>query len=341
MKILIIGNRNRYEKFSPDELLDPNHEITFFPRGAKDEEIAGGAKDAAAKMAGARMADIILADAIAPVSRALIEALPGLRMIHSEGVAYDKIDLSAASERGIFVCNNKGCNAAAVAEQSVLLMLAWLRSMIAGDREVRAGRQIQMKERLMVEGITELGECVVGLVGFGDIAKAAALRLKAFGCKLLYYAPHRKAPETEQEYGVEYAELEQLARRSDIVSIYAAVTPETTGMINAAFLDRMKRTAFIVNTARGEIVDNAALRESLIAGKIAGAAFDTLYPEPTPGDHPLVDLPDSCKARLVYAPHLGGITTGSFKRAHRNMWDNVARLERGERPRNIVNEGLR
>jgi len=356
MRILIIGSRDRYEKFSPEHLSDPNHKIVFFPRGTKDEEIISGVKDAAVRMtdaisvdaiaadaiptnavpADAVPADIILADAIAPVSRILIEALPGLRMIHSEGVAYDKIDLNAASERGIFVCNNKGCNAAAVAEQSVLLMLAWLRSMITGDREVRAGRQIQMKERLMVEGITELGECVVGLVGFGDIAKAAALRLRAFGCKLYYFAPHRKAAETEQEYGVEYAELDQLAHLSDIVSIYAAVTPQTTGMINAAFLDKMKRTAFLVNTARGEIVDNTALREALIMGKIAGAAFDTLYPEPTPADHPLVDLPPSCKARLVYAPHLGGITTGSFKRAHRNMWDNVARLERGEKLGNIV-----
>ncbi|MDR3338469.1 MAG: hypothetical protein LBT16_14835, partial [Treponema sp.] len=115
-------------------------------------------------MAGGEDREIILADAIAGVSRRVIEQLPTLKMIHSEGVAYDKIDVKAAKERGVFVCNNKGCNAAAVAEQAVLLMLAWLRSMIAGDREVRLGHQIQMKERLMVEGITELGDCTVGLI---------------------------------------------------------------------------------------------------------------------------------------------------------------------------------
>jgi phosphoglycerate dehydrogenase-like enzyme len=93
----------------------------------------------------------------------------------------------------------------------------------------------------------------------------------------------------------------------------------------------------VVNTARGEIVDNLALREALITGKIAGAAFDTLYPEPTPKDHPLVDLPDNCKDRVIYAPHLGGITTGSFTRAHKNIWQNVGRVERGEKPVNIVN----
>jgi phosphoglycerate dehydrogenase-like enzyme len=98
----------------------------------------------------------------------------------------------------------------------------------------------------------------------------------------------------------------------------------------------MKPAAFIVNTARGEIVDNAALREALVAGTIAGAAFDTLYPEPTPKDHPLVDLPENCRDKVVFAPHLGGITTGSFKRAHHNMWNNVERLARGEKPLNSV-----
>jgi phosphoglycerate dehydrogenase-like enzyme len=330
MKILVIGNRDRYEKFASGELAGREGAIVFCKRGAGDGELLDAAKDA----------DIILADAIAPVSANLIEKMPNLKMIHSEGVAYDKIDTETARKRGIFVCNNKGCNAAAVAEQAILLMLAFLRRAIAGDREVRAGHQIQMKERSMVEGITELGGCTVGLIGFGDIARATAVRLKAFGCRICYYTPRQKPKETEDEFGVRYAALEELAGLSDIVSIHAAVTPETTGMINAEFLARMKPAAFVVNTARGEIVDNLALRDALITGKIAGAAFDTLYPEPTPKDHPLVDLPDDCKDRVIYAPHLGGITTGSFMRAHKNIWQNVARVERGERPANIVNQIL-
>ncbi|MDR1586391.1 MAG: hypothetical protein LBS57_02910 [Treponema sp.] len=327
MKILIIGSRGRYEKFSPEHISDPSHEVIFFPRETGEKDLIAGAKDA----------EVVLVDAITPVSRVLIEQMPRLKMIHSEGVAYDKIDLGAADERRIFVCNNKGCNAAAVAEQAILLMLAWLRSTIAGDRAVREGRQIEMKERKMIEGITELGDCAVGLVGFGSIAKAAALRLKAFGCAVYYYAPHRKVKEEEENFGVQYAELDKLAEMADIVSIHAAVTSRTKGMINAAFLQKMKPTAFIVNTARGEIVDNAALREALIAGTIAGAAFDTLYPEPTPKDHPLVDLPDNCRDKVVFAPHLGGITASSFKRAHHDMWNNVARLARGEKPINIIN----
>ena len=296
------------------------------PRDAGDAEALAHAGDA----------EVIVADAIAVVSRNLIQGMPRLRMIHSEGVAYDKIDRAAAAERGIYVCNNKGCNAAAVAEQAILLMLAWLRRLVVGDREVRAGRQIEMKERLMVEGIAELGDCAVGLVGFGDIAKATALRLRAFGCPLYYYVPRRKPQAEEECYHVHYAELADLAAISDIVSIHTAVTPETTGMINASFIQKMKPTACIVNTARGEIVDNAALRSALINGAIAGAAFDTLFPEPTPKDHPLVDLPEYCKDRVVYAPHLGGISAGSFKRAHHTIWENIARIAAGRTPVNIV-----
>ncbi|MDR2500426.1 MAG: hypothetical protein LBD37_05020 [Treponema sp.] len=326
MKIAIIGNRDRYEKFSSQALSNPDYDLVFLPRDTGYAEALTHASDA----------EVIVADAIAVVSRNLIQGMPRLRMIHSEGVAYDKIDRAAAAERGIYVCNNKGCNAAAVSEQAVLLMLAWLRRLVAGDREVRAGRQIEMKERLMVEGIVELGDCAVGLVGFGDIAKATALRLRAFGCPIYYYVPRRKPHEEEERYHVHYAELADLAAISDIVSIHTAVTPETTGMINASFIQKMKPSSCIVNTARGEIVDNTALRSALINGAIAGAAFDTLFPEPTPKDHPLVDLPEHCKDRVVYAPHLGGISAGSFKRAHHTIWENIARIAAGKTPVNIV-----
>ena len=109
-------------------------------------------------------------------------------MIHSEGVAYDKIDLDAARERGIYVCNNKGCNAGAVAEQAIMLMLMLLRHGRTGDLAVREGRQMEVKERYMESGIRELSACRVGLVGFGDIAKATAERLAPFGCEMVYYS---------------------------------------------------------------------------------------------------------------------------------------------------------
>jgi phosphoglycerate dehydrogenase-like enzyme len=326
MNILAISKRDRYERYLPEILT--RHSVVFKPMNTSDEELLAAAPDA----------EILLVDAIAPAREKLIGGLPRLKMIHSEGVGYEGVDTAAAAKRGVFVCNSKGCNAGAVAEQAVMLMLMFLRSAVVGDREERAGRQIQMKERLMIEGITELGDCTVGLVGFGDIARATAERLAPFGCpEILYYAPHRKDPETEARYHVRYAALDELAAQSDIVSIHSAVTPSSRGMINDAFISNMKKTAFIVNTARGEIVDNLALRKAIIEGRIAGAALDTVAPEPTTADNPLVDLPPEARDRVVFAPHLGGITVSTFKRAYRNMGENIARIERGEKPAHIVN----
>ena len=161
-------------------------------------------------------------DAITVVSAALMEHMPCLRLIHSEGVAFDRIDLSAARERGIYVCNNKGCNAGAVAEQTVLLILMLLRHALEGDEAVRAGRQMEMKERCMVEGITELSACKVGLGGCGDSARAAAERLVPFGCELYYYTKHRRLPEEEKKYHVTYLPLEELAEKIGVSTVFVS-----------------------------------------------------------------------------------------------------------------------
>ena len=189
----------------------------------------------------------------------------------------------------------------------------------------------------MVEGITELSACKVGLVGFGDIGRAAAERLAPFGCELYYYTRHRRTPEEERRYGVTYLPLEELAETCDIVSLHCAVTDETRNMVDEDFLARMKPTAYLINTARGDLVDNNALRLALTEGRIAGAGLDTLAPEPVPADHPLVTLPPEIQRRVILAPHLGGITEASFRRAHAHMWRNAQRLAAGERPDSVVN----
>ena len=327
LKILIEGNQARYEKFYPDLQVIKESQLLFCDRGTEISKMLQVGADA----------EILLVDAISIVKRELIEQMPKLKMIHSEGVAYNGIDLEAATERGIYVCNNKGCNAGAVAEQAIMLMLQLLRKGITGDRAVRAGQQMEMKEYSMVHGITELSECKVGLIGFGDIAKATAQRLYAFGCEVSYYSPNRKSSEIEANYHVKYEPLIELTKTCDMISIHTAVTKETEGMINQEFLNHMKKSAYLINTARGEIVDNIALRNAITTGKIAGAGLDTLAPEPMTVDNPLIDLPEEFKDRVILAPHLGGITTGSFKRAHKNMWQNVERVANGEKPINVVN----
>ena len=131
--------------------------------------------------------------------------------------------------------------------------------------------------------------------------------------------------------------LEELAEKSDIVSLHCAVTEETRNLVDAALLRRMKPTAYLINTARGDLVDNEALRQALLEGQIAGAGLDTLSPEPVPAGHPLTALPPEVHRKGVLAPHLGGITEASFRRAHAHMWRNVEHLAAGERPDNIVN----
>ncbi len=327
MKILIVGNEDRYNKYMPDLEITRKMEKVFCPRGASDEALLQAAQDA----------DAIAIDPMSKLSGNVIRQMPKLKLIQSEGVGFNGIDCRAAKEKGIYVCNCKGANAGAVAEQTILLMLALLRSTITGDRVEREGRQIEMKERLMYEGITELGDCKIGLVGFGDIAKAVAKRLRPFECEIIYYDTRRLPENLEEEYHVSYMELNEMTQACDIISLHCPVTKETVGMVNAEFLAEMKPTAYLINTARGDIIDNQALYDAIVAEKIRGAGLDTVYPEPTTKDNILLNLPEEFKERIIFSPHIGGITTSSFRRAHKISWSNVKAVLNGERPQYIVN----
>lgn len=326
MKLLVIGSKARVEKYLPDLPITREVETVVVKRGTSDDDILRVAADA----------DFIMADAISPVSARLIGGMPDLKLIHSEGVAYNAIDLDAARERGIFVCNNAGANAVGVAEQTVLLMLACLRDAINADAAVRAGRQIQTKERMMLEGIRELGDCRVGLIGFGAIARETARHLAGWGCEMLYNKRRRLPAEEERALNVRFASVEEIARTCDIASIHTPVTAETRNMVDAAFLARMKPDAILINTARGEVVDTVALAEALEAGAIAAAGLDTVAPEPVERDNPLLNLSEEAARRVVFSPHIGGTTAGLFRRAHRTIWENIARVAAGKEPVNIV-----
>ncbi len=329
MNLLIIGSRARAELYTPDLPIVHDTDVTVVERGAGDDEIVAAAPDA----------DIILVDAISGISANLIARLPHLKMIHSEGVAFNAIDIEAASRHGIFVCNCKGANAIAVAEQTLLLMLGLQKHVRAGDEAVRQGKQIKMKEDLMVRGIDELSGSKVGLVGFGDIAQQVARRLSAFDATVFYTKRTPLSSEDEERLHVSYLPLDDLVATCDYVSIHTPATSTTIGMVDAGFLAKMKPTAYLINTARGEIVDNEACRQALVDGTIAGAAFDTVYPEPVTANNPLVDLPADVRDKVLFSPHIGGVTTNMFRRAYRMVWENVERLSRGEEPVRVVNPG--
>lgn len=304
------------------------HTYVYLPLGSADDAILNAAKDA----------DVIISDAMGKVSGNVIRNMPNLKMIHSEGVGFQGVDVAAATEKHVYVCNCKGMNATAVAEQAILLMLGLLRGVVTGDRAVREGRQIDVKEHHMFSGdLKELADCTVGFIGFGDIAKATAKMADVFGSKVVYYKPRRLPEEVEAKYHASYLTLDELLSASDIVSLHLPVTPQTAGMVDRDFLAKMKPGSYLVNTARGELVDSAALLEALKSGHLAGAGLDCVAGEPVGSDNPVLQAGAEVEDKILYSCHVGGITASSFKRGYAMLWDDITKLEAGEEPGHIVN----
>ena len=327
MKALVLSRRERYERFAPDRPIVRETELVFCDRSGTEEEWLAAAADAEA----------LFVTPVTWITENLIARMPNLRLIHCEGVGFDRIDLEAARKRGIYVCNNAGCNAGPVAEQAVMMMTMLLHRTLWGDRMVKTGFQGQAVRELEMDVPPDLSIATVGLVGFGAIGRETAERLRVSGSQVYYYARHRKDPETERRYGVEYLPLEELAERCDIVSLHLPATAESTHMVDRDFLARMKPGAFLVNTARGAIIDDEALCEAIRSGHLAGAALDCYDPEPVPADHLLVRLAAEYPDRLVLLPHQAGITQSSFYNVYRMLFENLQRLTDGKRPERIVN----
>ena len=327
MKALVLSRRERYERFAPERPIVRETELVFCDRSGTEEEWLAAAADAEA----------LFVTPVTWITENLIARMPNLRLIHCEGVGFDRIDLEAARKRGIYVCNNAGCNAGPVAEQAVMMMTMLLHRTLWGDRMVKTGFQGQAVKELEMDVPPDLSIATVGLVGFGAIGRETAERLRVSGSQVYYYARHRKDPETERRYGVEYLPLEELTERCDIVSLHLPATAESTHMVDRDFLARMKPGAFLVNTARGAIIDDEALCEAIRSGHLAGAAVDCYAPEPVPADHPLVRLAAECPDQLVLLPHQAGITQSSFYNVYRMLFENLQRLIDGERLERIVN----
>ena len=297
-------------------------DVKFFSTRDNEEKIIKEAGDT----------EYLIVDAMGRASEKLIDSLANLKLIQSEGVGYQGVDVEAATRRNIPVCNNKGINDTAVAEVAVFLILGCLKKYNDGVTAVYDGRQIQKKAESFGV-IKELSECTVGLVGFGDIARQTAMLLKAFGARVVYYNRTRYE-RIEEEYGVEYVSLDELLKQSDFVSLHLAVTDDTRNIVNSDFLGKMKSTAYLINTARGDLVDNSALLDAIKNNKIAGAGLDVIAPEPVQKDNILLD--ESVKEKLMLTPHIAGITALTVKKLYRNCYDNIVAIQNGNRPKNKV-----
>lgn len=268
-----------------------------------------------------RDTEILVVDAMGMVDREIIDSMPNLRLIQSEGVGYQGVDVDYAAQKGIAVCNNKGINDTAVAEDALLLMLGCLKAIITGHQCVYDGRQIEVK-KASFGVVRELGECTVGLVGFGDIARKTAELCNAFGAKVIY-TNRTRYKELEAQYNVSYVSLDTLLAQSDFVSLHLAVTDETREIADADFFAKMKSSAYLINTSRGDLVNNEALLNALLNGELAGAGLDVISPEPVERDNILLD--ERIADKLVITPHIAGITHLTVKKLYLNILDNINR----------------
>ena len=266
------------------------------------------------------------------ISREIMEQLPKLKIVALQSIGYNNVDIPAATELGICVTNAPGFCTEEVALHTVGLLIDLVRKISFYDRSVRSGQW----NPLIGPKLHRITGKSIGLVFFGSIPKAMLPMLRALGLKILVYAP-TKTKEYLAEYGVEKIKtLEELLQISDFVSLHTPLMPETTHLISAPQLKLMKKSAFLINTARGAVVDEPALAQALRDGTIAGAGIDVIENEADEKSN-LFDLEN-----VVITPHAAFISEDSFYAAREIALSQlVARLSLNERPSNLVNKTLK
>lgn len=260
----------------------------------------------------------VLWHCLRPVDSVLLDAAPHLRLIQKIGVGMNTIDLEAARARGVAVCNLPGSNSRAVAEHTLGLMLAVLRRIVSFDGLLKAGRGWDRPAEIE-DHLGEIAGRRIGLIGYGAVPQLLAPILGAMGANVCY-ANRREVPGAHGQH----LPLNELLACVDILSLHLPLLPETHHLLNAENLRRMRRGALLINTARGGLVDTAALIDSLRAGHLAGAGIDVFDPEPVSVDHPLLSLPN-----VVLAPHVAWLTQETLERSVNAAVDNCRRLNSG------------
>jgi D-3-phosphoglycerate dehydrogenase len=258
------------------------------------------------------------------IDRAALAAADRLRVIARYGVGVDNVDLPAAREKGILVTNTPGANSVSVAELTVALILVQARHIVEASLATRAGGWPRLN------GLTLEGKSV-GLLGFGAIGKQVARRLAGFDCRILAYDPY---PDREfaASLGVELVSQDEVLSQADFLSLHLPLFPETFEMVNRQLLAKMKPTAFLINTSRGELINENDLLEAVDAGRLRGAALDVFAKEPPGANHPLLMNP-----RILVTPHCASHTDGATQNMGRMAVQDCLAVMRGEAPRYLVN----
>ena len=272
----------------------------------------------AERLAAFEKADYVLAypgdpsaDEIAVASR--------LKLFQILSAGHDWLDVDAFRRAGVLVAGNGGANATTTAEHALLLMLALLKMLPIHHQSMRGGHGLAMQH---TSQLRELRGKTVGLVGFGQIGRAVATRVHAFGARVLYHCRTRAAPEIEAACDRVHVSFDRLLAQSDIVSLHAPLTNATRGLMNDKAFAAMRAGAWLVNTARGALVDEVALLRALQSGSLAGAGLDVFAVEPLAIDSPLRSAPN-----VVLTPHIGGATLDTWERRLSFAFKNIDRVE--------------
>ncbi len=272
-------------------------------------------------------ADIILT-CYANITARVINAASNLKGIVKYGVGTDAIDIEAATAKGVMVVNCPDYGSDTVADHAFALMISLARKIPTLDRVMRENAWAWPAPGLL--GVDLAGK-TVGLIGFGRIGRAMSRRCEGFSMTRLVFDPYVD-PASVSEYGVTFTPFDELLERSDFVSIHSVLTPETTGLIDWAALQKMKETAYLIDVSRGAIIDEDALIRALDDNLIAGAGFDVFAHEPVASDYPLLG-----RDNVILTPHLAWWTKEAFERVERDTLDGIRDILAGNRPKNLKN----
>ena len=266
-----------------------------------------------------RNADFAVSGQVA-VTDEVLRSATRLKLLHKWGVGTDNFALDTAAELNIPVARTTGSNAVPVAEFTLGLMISALRHIAPAHERLAGGewRSRRAATPFMLTGKT------VGLVGFGAIAKALAKLLQGFGCDVVYFKPTSLSPEEESLHNVRHVSFSRLIQSADVVSLHCPLTPATRGLVDRSVFEQMKSTAVLINTARGEIVDESALIWALNEKVIHAAAVDVYEVEPLPSNSPLTE-----SNNLTHTPHLGAVTADTFEPNVRRMFANIECVANG------------
>lgn len=294
-------------------------EVNPYDRVLYKEEIVNGVKDKDALLC-------LLTDTI---DRDIIEAGETLKIISNYAVGYNNIDVDCATERGIIVTNTPGVLSETTADLAFSLLMATARRIPEGDKFMREGKFRGWAPELML-GSDIYGK-TLGIIGLGRIGQLVAKRAKGFDMKILYHSKRRKL-NLEREMGMKFSEFNDLLQKSDFVSLHVPLTPETKGLIGERELGLMKSTAYLINTSRGDVVDEPALIKALKEGSLRGAGLDVFWGEPTDVNPELYELENA-----VLSPHMGSASYETRSKMAEMAAQAVIEALEGKKPAHIIN----